>query len=90
MAKTNRNFLTHNYSGKVGKQYSLRNRSDQPIIAGLPKPKSVDAATQHIQLEIQRKFHLAVIADDSPCKVLDSHKIGESHWRYYWVYHNSF
>ena len=45
MAKTNPNFLTHNYVGKVGKQYSLRNRGDQSIIASLPKTRKVSTAT---------------------------------------------
>ena len=62
MATTNRNFLTHNYAGKVGKQYSLRTRGDKSIIASLPKkskkPSPDDALTQEM---VQERFQRAAL-----------------------------
>lgn len=62
MAKTNRNFLTHNYVGKVGKQYSLRNRGDQSIIASLPKKSKKYGSDQDLSQEtVKEKFQRAVL-----------------------------
>ena len=61
MAKTNRNFLTFNYAGKVGKQYSLRNRGDQSIIASLPKKSRKSSSDQELtQQNVKDNFQRAV------------------------------
>ncbi|ULQ52145.1 hypothetical protein [Flavihumibacter fluvii] len=62
MAKTNRNFLTFNYVGKVGKQYSLRNRGDQSIIASLPKKARRPLSAQELsQQAVKDNFQRAVL-----------------------------
>jgi len=62
MAKTNRNFLTFNYAGKVGKQYSLRNRGDQSIIASLPKKSRKSSSDQELtQQNVKDNFQRAVM-----------------------------
>jgi hypothetical protein len=62
MAKTNRNLLTHNYVGKVGKQYSLRSRGDQSIIAVLPKKSRKPSGDQELsQQAVKDNFQRAVM-----------------------------
>jgi hypothetical protein len=61
MARATRNVLTHNYSGKVGKQYVLKTRGEKSIIALRPKPRPADAVLSPEQLETREKFRLAAI-----------------------------
>ncbi|MBZ5857590.1 hypothetical protein [Flavihumibacter profundi] len=62
MATTNRNFLTFSYAGKVGKQYSLRNRGDKSIIASLPKKAKKGTPEEELtQLGVKEKFQRAVL-----------------------------
>jgi hypothetical protein len=60
MAKTNRNFLTYSYSGKVGKQYSLRNRGGKSYITSLPKTRENTLLTER-QVEVRKNFQRAML-----------------------------
>jgi hypothetical protein len=62
MAKTNRIFLTFSYAGKVGKQYSLKNRGNQSFIASLPKKaKKASPEVQLTREALKEKFQRAIL-----------------------------
>jgi hypothetical protein len=69
MAKTNRNFLTYSYSGKVGKQYSLRNRAGKSYITSLPKTRAnptLTASQTKVRKDFQRAMLYARTANENP------------------------
>ncbi len=60
MAKTDNNIITRNYSGSVGRQFSLRTRGNKSILAALPKSRYGLPLTPAQQL-VREKFQLATI-----------------------------
>ena len=63
MASSNRNLLTHSYSGKIGDQFVFRNVGDQSVMAAKPKRRrrASKSETEQSQEAIRERFKKATI-----------------------------